>query len=152
MKIKEKCWERRKKIKQGRIMARTSWLNYYWQSWKQLKTTFTFQLLGIKQQLDNSASSPGYHTLTTSVHQSAMTNILFTSRERSFHWFWIKKTSASKNFWLEECYDELSVQGEAGKSILTTGSRNAGCLHFAPQSVTASSMHWPGFWHYEWYL
>lgn len=30
--------------------------NYYWQSWKQLKTTFTFQLLSIKQHLDNSAS------------------------------------------------------------------------------------------------
>lgn len=28
--------------------------NYYWQSWKQLKTKFTFQLLGIKQLLDNS--------------------------------------------------------------------------------------------------
>lgn len=28
--------------------------NYYWQNWKQLKTKFTFQLLGIKQLLDNS--------------------------------------------------------------------------------------------------
>lgn len=30
--------------------------NYYWQSWKQLKTTFIFQLLSIKHHLDNSAS------------------------------------------------------------------------------------------------
>lgn len=109
---KRKELRKLKKIKQGRIMARISWLRTIigkaGSNWK-LHLSFSCSVLSITLIIQ--LPSPRYHTLTISVHQSAMTNILFTSKERSFNWFWVKRTSASRDFWLEECYDWTQCSG-----------------------------------------